>query len=60
MPAFDPKRTFIGLCDNLYLLEINTQPGIPPTSLVPEQGESVGISFDNLVTWMIENAAYDP
>ncbi len=46
--------------DNLYLLEINTQPGMTPTSLVPEQAESVGISFDDLVAWMIENAAYDP
>ena len=46
--------------ENLYLLEINTQPGMTPTSLVPEQAESVGISFDDLVAWMVENAAYDP
>ncbi len=43
----------------LYMLEINTQPGMTPLSLVPEQARHVGISFDELVLWMVENAACD-
>jgi D-alanine-D-alanine ligase len=45
--------------DTPYLLEINTQPGMTPTSLVPEQAAHVGISFKELVTWMVDNAEYD-
>ncbi len=43
----------------LYVLEVNTQPGMTPTSLVPEIAQSQGISFEALVTWMVENAACD-
>jgi D-alanine-D-alanine ligase len=43
----------------LYILEVNTQPGMTPTSLVPEQAAHVGISFTDLVNWMVENAACD-
>ena len=43
----------------LYILEVNTQPGMTPTSLVPEQAEHVGISFEDLVSWMVENAECD-
>ncbi|EBA03048.1 D-alanine--D-alanine ligase [Rhodobacterales bacterium HTCC2150] len=42
--------------DGLILLETNTQPGMTPTSLSPEQAQHVGISFEELVTWMIEDA----
>jgi D-alanine-D-alanine ligase len=45
--------------DTPYLLEINTQPGMTPTSLVPEQAAHVGITFNELVTWMVENAECD-
>ena len=41
----------------LVLLEINTQPGLTPTSLLPEQAAHVGIDFAQLCTWMVENAA---
>lgn len=41
----------------LYLLEINTQPGMTPTSLVPDIARHAGIGFDRLVCWMVENAA---
>ncbi len=44
---------------DLYVLEINTQPGMTPTSLVPEQAAHVNISFDELTAWMVENAACD-
>lgn len=41
----------------VYFLEINTQPGMTPLSLVPEQAAHLGISFAELVVWMVENAA---
>lgn len=43
----------------LYLLEINTQPGMTPTSLVPEQAAYRGISFPELVARMVEGARCD-
>jgi D-alanine-D-alanine ligase len=43
--------------DRLYLLEVNTQPGMTPTSLVPDIARQAGISFDELVIWIAENAA---
>lgn len=42
--------------DGLYFLEINTQPGMTPISLVPEQAQYRGRSFDELVGWMVEDA----
>ncbi len=44
---------------DLYMLEVNTQPGMTPTSLVPEQAAYVDISFEDLVVWMVEAAACD-
>jgi D-alanine-D-alanine ligase len=41
----------------LVILEINTQPGMTPTSLAPEQAASVGMSFNDLVKWMLEDAS---
>ena len=41
----------------LYLLEVNTQPGMTPTSLVPDIARNVGIGFDELVVWIVEHAA---
>ncbi len=43
----------------LFMLEVNTQPGMTPTSLAPEQAAFVGISFADLVTWLVEHAEYD-
>ena len=48
---YDDKR------DRLVILETNTQPGMTPTSLVPEQAAFVGMSFEELVAWMIEDAS---
>lgn len=42
--------------DQLAVLEINTQPGMTATSLVPEQAGKVGIGFAELVNWMVEDA----
>lgn len=44
---------------SLYVLEINTQPGMTPTSLVPEIAAHRGIGFEQLVGWMVEHAAWD-
>lgn len=43
--------------DGVFLLEINTQPGMTPTSLVPEIAEHVGVSFGDLIEWMVEDAS---
>ncbi|MFO1012132.1 MAG: D-alanine--D-alanine ligase [Caulobacteraceae bacterium] len=40
----------------LVLLEVNTQPGMTPTSLAPEQAAHIGVTFDRLVLWMVEDA----
>lgn len=40
----------------LILLETNTQPGMTPTSLSPEQAQAVGISFPELCKWLVEDA----
>lgn len=41
----------------LYLLEVNTQPGMTPTSLVPDIARIAGIGFDDLVAWIAEDAS---
>mgnify|MGYP001374693646 CR=1 FL=1 len=45
--------------DGLILLETNTQPGMTPTSLAPEQAAYCGISFPELCRWMVEDASCD-
>jgi len=44
--------------DHLVLLEVNTQPGMTPTSLVPEQAAHAGMAFDALVAWILEDASW--
>jgi len=43
----------------LFCLEVNTQPGMTETSLVPELAAHEGISFEDLVKWMVEDASLD-
>lgn len=45
--------------EGLVLLETNTQPGMTPTSLVPEQAKSVGINFGQLCQWIVEDSSCD-
>ena len=45
--------------NRLIVLEVNTQPGMTPTSLVPEQAAYKGMSFRALVRWMLEDASCD-
>jgi D-alanine-D-alanine ligase len=43
----------------LFCLEVNTQPGMTETSLVPEMAAHAGIPFEELVRWMVEDASLD-
>lgn len=43
----------------LIALEINTQPGMTPTSLVPEQAAHAGMSYGKLCRWIVEDASCD-
>jgi D-alanine-D-alanine ligase len=43
--------------DGLILLETNTQPGMTPTSLAPEQAAYCGISFPDLCDWIVKDAS---
>jgi len=42
----------------LVLLEVNTQPGLTPTSLLPEQAAHCGIPFPALCAWMVKEARH--
>jgi D-alanine-D-alanine ligase len=48
---YDPAR------GKIALLEVNTQPGMTPTSLAPEQAQHLGMSYDQLVAWILEDAS---
>lgn len=52
---WDEARGLAGL----ILLETNTQPGMTPTSLSPEHGALVGMSFGQFCGWMVEEASCD-
>lgn len=45
--------------NRLIVLETNTQPGMTPTSLVPEQAAFAGMSYRALCRWMVEDASCD-
>ena len=42
--------------DGLFLLEVNTQPGMTPLSLVPEQARQIGMSYAELVQAIVDEA----
>jgi D-alanine-D-alanine ligase len=51
---YDDRIEGIG---GLSCLEVNTQPGMTETSLVPELAAHAGVTFDELVQWMVEDAS---
>lgn len=53
---YDDRPTGTG---ELVVLEVNTQPGMTETSLVPEIAAHAGLSFGELVKWMVEDASCD-
>ena len=48
-----------GTQSRIILLETNTQPGMTPTSLVPEQAAYIGMPYSKLCRWMVEDASCD-
>jgi len=42
--------------EDIYVLEINTQPGLTKSSLVPKIAKQSGVSFDNLIDWIVKDA----
>ena len=49
----------VGGSGEIVCLEVNTQPGMTGTSLVPELAQHAGMSFTELVAWIIEDASID-
>lgn len=49
---YDPEK------NRVAFIEINTQPGMTPTSLAPEQAVHAGMTYDDLVAWMLEDASW--
>lgn len=43
----------------IHVLEVNTQPGFTPLSIVPEIAAYHGMSFHDLIDWMVENAIHE-
>ncbi len=54
----DINDDLIDIVNKIVMLELNTQPGMTPTSLVPEQAQYVGISFGQLCRWIVEDATW--
>lgn len=54
----DENCTPENVVNKIVMLEVNTQPGMTPTSLVPEQAAYVGIGFNQLCRWMVEDASW--
>ena len=52
-----PLRRRARALQGLACLEVNTQPGMTETSLVPELAAHAGMTFEELVRWMIEDAS---
>ena len=40
-------------------LEVNTQPGMTPTSLIPELAAHAGMTYGQLVAWLVEDASVE-
>ncbi len=51
------NRKKIDIVNKIVMLELNTQPGMTPTSLAPEQAEHMGMDFRQLCRWIVEDAS---
>jgi D-alanine-D-alanine ligase len=56
---YDDSGGLGGVRGRFYLLEVNTQPGMTPLSLVPEIAAHQGVPFADLVAWLVEDAGCD-
>jgi len=54
----DITEDLTDIVNKIVMLEVNTQPGMTPTSLAPEQAAHSGISFEQLCRWMVEDASW--
>lgn len=54
----DENCTSDNVVNKIVMLEVNTQPGMTPTSLVPEQAAHIGVDFAQLCRWMVEDASW--
>ena len=54
----DVTENLTDIVNKMVMLEVNTQPGMTPTSLAPEQAAHCGIEFDALCRWMVEDATW--
>ncbi|PPR76987.1 MAG: D-alanine--D-alanine ligase B [Alphaproteobacteria bacterium MarineAlpha2_Bin1] len=52
----DMRYDSISGSEEIYLMELNTQPGLTPISLFPEIASYAGIKFDEIINWLIEDA----
>jgi len=52
---YEPRDSIV---NKMVMLEVNTQPGMTPTSLAPEQAAHMGLSFRQLCRWMVEDASW--
>ena len=56
---FNEKNTASSdIVNKIVMLELNTQPGMTPTSLAPEQAAYAGIDFEQLCRWLVEDATW--
>lgn len=51
------RADFVVTDDDIYLLEVNTLPGMTPTSLYPDGARGYGLEFPELVKYLVERAA---
>jgi len=54
----DINEDLSDIVNKIVMLELNTQPGMTPTSLVPEQAAHIGMSFGQLCRWIVEDASW--
>ncbi len=54
----DINEDLSDIVNKIVMLELNTQPGMTPTSLVPEQAEFLGMNFGQLCRWIVEDASW--
>ena len=52
------SEDLMDIVNKIVMLEVNTQPGMTPTSLVPEQAAFVGMGFSELCRWIVEDASW--
>jgi D-alanine-D-alanine ligase len=52
------KMTKNDIVNKIVMLELNTQPGMTPKSLAPEQADATGMNFRQLCRWIVEDATW--